>query len=65
MPQEKNNLNFWKARAGTILTSYSPAQLIQLIRSDCQVPQLKIPLQTSPHLLLNALLKLGESKPKK
>ena len=65
MPQEKNNLNFWKARAGTILTSSSPSQLIQLIRSDCQVTQLKIPLQTSPHLLLNALLKLGESKPKK
>lgn len=61
MPQEKNTLNFWKAHAGSVVTSSSPSQLIDLIRSEEEVPQLNIPLQSSPHLLLNTLVKLGRS----
>lgn len=59
MPQEVNNLNFWKARAGAILTSSSSSELIEIIRSEVKVPSLNIPLESSPDFLLNALYQLG------
>jgi processive 1,2-diacylglycerol beta-glucosyltransferase len=60
MPQEKNNLNFWKKRTGNLLTCRSPSQLVKMIQSKTEVPRLNIPLDSSPQLLLRALSQLIE-----
>ena len=60
MPQETNNLNFWKGRVGRLLTSSSPSQLVQHIQSGLEVPRLFIPIENSPNLLLRRLTELGE-----
>lgn len=62
MPQETNNLNFWKCRATELLCSSSPAQLVHYIKTGKEVPRLNIPLGEHPDLLLNALRELGEGK---
>lgn len=61
MPQEKNNLNFWRSRTGTLLTAHSPAQLIKIIRAGNLVPRLNIPLEESPSLLLTHLFRLARN----
>ena len=60
MPQESNNLNFWKSRTGSLLTSSSATSLIKIIQSNIPVPSLRHPLDSSPGLLLDALSQLGE-----
>ena len=55
MPQESNNLNFWRSRTGSIVSFYSVSKLIKIIQSNQQIPRLKIPLNDSPSLLLNNL----------
>ena len=60
MPQEKNNLNFWKKRTGSLVTCTSPSQLLKMIQSRTEVPRLSIPLGSSPQLLLRALSQLIE-----
>lgn len=60
MPQESNNLNFFKNRIGKLLTSSSASQLIELIKNEKDVPRLHLPLEDSPHILLNALSSLVE-----
>ena len=61
MPQETNNLNFWKGRVGHLLTSSSPGQLIQNIQSGLKVPRLFIPIENTPNLLLRKLSELVEA----
>ena len=58
MPQERNNLNFWKQRTGELITSSSPRQLVNIIRSGRQIPKLKIPMESSPRVLLDGLTNL-------
>ena len=58
MPQERNNLNFWELRTGSLLSSSSPAELVKIIRSGTPIPRLKIPLESYPHVLLDGLSKL-------
>lgn len=59
MPQEKINLNFWKSRQGRVVSSSSPIELTKIIQSKETIPNLKIPVQASPHLLLEALERLA------
>jgi processive 1,2-diacylglycerol beta-glucosyltransferase len=59
MPQEKINLNFWKSRQGKVVSSSSPRQLIKIIQSKTTIPSLKLPVRSSPHLLLKALESLA------
>jgi processive 1,2-diacylglycerol beta-glucosyltransferase len=59
MPQEKINLNFWKSRQGRVVSSSSPLELTKIIQSKETIPNLKIPVQASPHLLLEALERLA------
>ena len=58
MPQERNNLNFWHQRTGDLITSSSPKQLVNIIRSARKIPRLKIPLESSPRVLLDGLTNL-------
>lgn len=58
MPQEKINLNFWKTRQGKVVSSSSPMEITKIIQSKETIPRLKIPVQASPHLLLEALERL-------
>lgn len=55
MPQEKINLNFWKSRQGKVLCASSPRDITKIIQSKETIPSLKIPLPSSPYLLLDAL----------
>lgn len=55
MPQETNNLNFWKMRAGTVVTSSSPSQLLEIIKTKTKIPRLHIPIGQSPKIFLEAL----------
>ena len=59
MPQEKINLNFWKSRQGRVVRSSSPIELTKIIQSKETIPNLKIPVQASPHLLLEAMERLA------
>lgn len=58
MPQEHNNLNFWKSKTGSILSFYSISKLINILQDRNPVPRVEIPLDESPHLFLDALVKL-------
>jgi processive 1,2-diacylglycerol beta-glucosyltransferase len=58
MPQERNNLNFWHQRTGDLITSSSPNQLVNIIRSGRKIPRLKIPMESSPRVLLDGLTNL-------
>ena len=59
MPQEKINLNFWKSRQGRVVSSSSPEDVTKIIQSKEPIPSLRIPVQTSPDLLLKALERLA------
>jgi processive 1,2-diacylglycerol beta-glucosyltransferase len=59
MPQEKINLNFWKSRQGKVLNASSPEDVTKIIQSKEPIPSLRIPVQTSPDLLLKALERLA------
>ncbi len=58
MPQEHNNLNFWKSKTGSILSFYSISKLINILQDKKPVPRVEIPLDESPNLFLDALIKL-------
>ena len=56
MPQETNNLNFWKKRASSVLSTPNPSRLPEL--ADGEVPSVKIEMGSDPGKLLDALRKL-------
>jgi 1,2-diacylglycerol 3-beta-galactosyltransferase len=58
MPQEQNNLNFWKSKTGSILSFYSVSKLINILQGRQPIPRVEIPLDESPNLFLDALIKL-------
>jgi len=58
MPQENNNLNFWKSKTGSILSFYSISKLINILQEKQPIPRVEIPLEESPNLFLDALIKL-------
>ena len=60
MPQENNNLNFWKSKTGSILSFYSISKLINILQEKQPIPRVEIPLEESPNLFLDALIKLVE-----
>jgi len=56
MPQEINNLNFWKYRSSSCVLSRNPRNIHQLIKPS--LPKIKIELGSSPKLLLERLSQL-------
>jgi len=58
MPQEKNNLNFWEKRTGSLLSCSSSSQLIKILRSARTIPRLEVDMSDSPEMLLRALTRL-------
>ena len=58
MPQENNNLNFWKSKTSPILSFYSISKLINILEENQPIPRVEIPLEESPNLFLDALIKL-------
>tara|TARA_Y100001934_G_scaffold71556_1_gene89016 strand:- start:4825 stop:5931 length:1107 start_codon:yes stop_codon:yes gene_type:complete len=53
MPQETNNLNFWKKRAPSVLSTHNPSRLPELAGGE--VPSVKIEMASDPGKLLDAL----------
>ena len=58
MPQESNNLNFWKKRAPAVLSTTRPSRLPELVRQ--RVPFVQVEMGQKPDKLLDALEKLGQ-----
>ena len=58
MPQESNNLNFWKKRAPAVLSTTRPSRLPELVRQ--RVPFVQVEMGKKPDKLLDALEKLGQ-----
>ena len=56
MPQEVNNLNFWKSRASSCISSHRPKNIHHLINRP--LPSIKIELGHSPQALLESLNQL-------
>ena len=56
MPQEVNNLNFWKDRALSCVLCRNPKNIHQLIKPS--LPKIKIELESSPKVLLKRLSQL-------
>lgn len=59
MPQETNNLNFWRTHAKQLITCSRPQRLAGIIESCPSLPRLHIPLHSPPERLLNALQELA------
>ena len=57
MPQETNNLNFWKKHAPSLITTTRPSRLPELVTR--KVPSVRISMDTAPRKLLDALDQLS------
>ncbi len=55
MPQEMNNLNYWKKHAPALLTCNKPRLLPQIVSSNPTIPRLRMPIGREPEVLLAAL----------
>ncbi len=58
MPQEMNNLNFWRNRATSIVSCRNPNRISNLINAD--LPSIKIKVESSPSALISKLQNLIE-----
>lgn len=57
MPQETNNLNYWKKHAPSIVTTIRPSRLPELVTR--RIPSIRISMDTAPRKLLDALDQLS------
>ena len=57
MPQETNNLNFWKTHAPSLVTTARPSRLPELVTRE--IPSVRISMDSAPRKLLNALDRLS------
>jgi hypothetical protein len=53
MPQESNNLNFWKKRASSLVTTCRPSRLPELVTKP--IPNIQVKMGNEPKKLLDAL----------
>jgi processive 1,2-diacylglycerol beta-glucosyltransferase len=53
MPQETNNLNFWKKRAANLMTTTRPSRLPELVTR--RIPFIQVKMEKKPGKLLDAL----------
>ena len=53
MPQESNNLNFWKKRATNVVTTSRPSRLPELVTR--RIPFIQVKMEKRPGKLLDAL----------
>ena len=53
MPQESNNLNFWKNRASSLVTTCRPSRLPELVTKP--IPNIQVKMGNEPKKLLDAL----------
>ncbi len=56
MPQEINNLNFWRNRSDSIVLCRNPKIINQLI--EPRLPKIKIGIDSSPQVLINRLIEI-------
>lgn len=58
MPQEQNNLNFWKKYADQLVTCSNPHRLGSIVDELKTIPRVYFPLNESPAILLDAIKNL-------
>ena len=58
MPQETNNLNFWKKHAPSLITTARPSRLPELVTKE--IPSVRISMDAGPRKLLEALVQLSQ-----
>jgi hypothetical protein len=58
MPQETNNLNFWKKHAPSLITTARPSRLPELVTKE--IPSVRISMDIGPRKLLEALAQLSQ-----
>ena len=59
MPQEINNLNYWKRHASKVITCSNPSDLPKLALQVSDLPILSLPISERPSLLLDSVTKLS------
>ena len=57
MPQETNNLNFWKTHAPSLVTTARPSRLPELVTRE--IPSVRISMDSAPRKLIDALDQLS------
>jgi len=55
MPQEYNNLNFWKKHASTVISCTSSRELVDVVLSKREIPKVHFPVVHSPQILLDKM----------
>ena len=58
MPQEYNNLNFWKKHANTLISCTSSRELVGVVLSKINIPKVHFPVSESPRILLDQMEEL-------
>jgi processive 1,2-diacylglycerol beta-glucosyltransferase len=58
MPQETNNLNYWKKHAPSLVTTARPSRLPELVTR--KLPSVRISMDAAPRKLLDALSQLSQ-----
>ena len=58
MPQEYNNLNFWKKYANTVISCASSRALVDVVLSKGEIPKVHFPAGDSPRILLDKMEEL-------
>jgi len=58
MPQEYNNLNFWKKHADTLISCASSRELVDVVLSKIKIPTVHFPVSDSPSILLDKMEEL-------
>ena len=58
MPQEYNNLNFWKKHANTLISCASSRKLVDVVLSKIKIPTVHFPVSDSPSILLDKMEEL-------
>ena len=58
MPQEYNNLNFWKKHASTMISCTSSRELVDVVLSKINIPKVHFPVSDSPRILLDKMEEL-------
>ena len=58
MPQETNNLNYWKIHARSLVTCSRPSSLPAIAQSVAEIPNLKMPSCMNPEKFVSILKNL-------